>query len=83
MRNNPLLDFNFLYELDCNRNRTTFARITALTTDNYPIERIEGVVTAGSITLDGDSAVRRVCNLTLTSGDLNINNVYWSLTTRV
>lgn len=83
MRNNPLLDFNFLYELDCNKNRIIFARITALTTNNYPIEKIEGVVTAGSITLDGGSAVRRVCNLTLTTGNLNINNIYWSLTTRV
>lgn len=83
MNQNPLLDFNFLYELDHNRNRTTFARITSLNTNNYPIERIEGVVTAGSITLDGGSAVRRVCNLTLTTGKLNINNVYWSLTTRV
>ena len=81
--NNPLLDFKFLYELDHNRNRVTYARITSLTSDNYPIERIEGVVTAGSITLDGGSAVRRVCNLTLTSKNLNINNVYWSLTTRI
>lgn len=83
MNNTPLLDFDFLYELDHNRNRTTFARITSLNTNNYPIERIEGVVTAGSITLDGSSAVRRVCNLTLTTGNLNINNVYWSLTTRI
>ena len=83
MMNTPLLDFNFLYELDHNRNRTTFARITSLTTNEYPIEKIEGVVTAGSITLDGGSAVRRVCNLTLTTGNLNINNVYWSLTTRI
>ena len=81
--NNPLLDFKFLYELDHNRNRVTYARITSLTNDNYPIERIEGVVTAGSITLDGGSAVRRVCNLTLTSKNLNINNVYWSLSTRI
>ena len=83
INNNPLLDYDFLYELDHNRNRTTYARITSLTTDNYPIERIEGVVTAGSITLDGGSAVRRVCQLTLTTGNLNINNVYWSLTTRI
>jgi len=81
--NNPLLDAQFLYDLDHNRNRTTFARITSLTTEGYPVERIEGIVTAGSITLDGGSAVRRVCNLTLTTGKLNINNIYWSLTTRI
>ena len=83
MSQNPLLDYNFLYELDHDRNRTTFARITSLNINSYPVERIEGVVTAGSITLDGGSAVRRVCNLTLTTGNLNINNVYWSLTTRI
>ena len=83
MTNNPLLDYDFLYELDHHRNRTTYARITSLTNENYPIERIEGVVTAGSITLDGGSAVRRVCQLTLTTGNLNINNVYWSLTTKI
>lgn len=83
MMNTPLLDFDFLYNLDQNRNRTTYARITSLTTDQYPIERIEGVVTAGSVTLDSGSAVRRVCQLTLTSKNLNINNVYWSLTTRI
>ena len=83
MTNNPLLDSQFLYDLDHNRNRTTFARITSLTTEGYPVERIEGVVTAGTITLDGSSAVRRVCNLTLTTGKLNINNIYWSLTTRI
>ena len=27
--------------------------------------------------------MRRVCNLTLTTGKFNINNVYWGLTTRV
>lgn len=83
MRQNPLLDNIFLHELDSNRNRITYARITSLTADQYPIERIEGVVTAGSITIDGNSAVRRVCNLTLTTGNLNINNIYWGLTTRV
>ena len=79
----PILDFTFLHELDSDRNRVTYARITSLTIDNYPIERIEGVVTAGSINLDGDSAVRRVCSLTLTTGNFNIHNVYWGLTTRV
>ena len=83
MNLNPLLDLTFLRELDTHRNRITYARITNLTTGQYPIERIEGVVTGGSISIDGDSAVRRICNLTLTTGKLNINNIYWGLTTRV
>ena len=83
MNLNPLLDLTFLRELDTHRNRITYARITNLTTGQYPIERIEGVVTGGSISIDGDSAVRRICNLTLTTGKMNINNIYWGLTTRV
>ena len=83
MRSTPLLDFTFLRRLDKERNRTTYARVTSLTLDGYPIDRIEGVVTAGSIELDGDSAVRRVCDLTLTTGNFNINNVYWGLSTRI
>ena len=83
MKLNPLLDSTFLRELDSHRNRITYARITNLTTNQYPIERIEGVVTGGSITIDGDSAVRRICSLTLTTNNLNINNIYWGLTTRV
>jgi len=80
---NPLLDYNFLHALDAKRNRVTYARITSLTLDNLPVERIEGVFTGGSITIDGSSAVRRICNLTMTTKNLNMNNIYWGLTTRV
>ena len=80
---NPLLDNNFLLELDSYRNRVTYARITSLTLDQYPIEQIEGVVTDGSITIDGNSAVRRICSLTMTTKNVNLNNVYWGVTTRV
>lgn len=83
MKNNPLLDYVFLKELDNHRNRTTYARITNLTTEQYPIERIEGIVTAGSINIDSKSAVRRVLQLTLTTDKLNINNIYWGLSTRI
>ena len=80
---NPLLDFDFLERLDNHRNRITYVRITSLTLDSYPIERIEGVATGGSITIDGDSAVRRICNLTMSTKNLNINKVYWGITTQV
>ena len=80
---NPLLDAEFLRALDSNRNRTVYAKIISLNQYEYPIEQIEGVVTAGSISIDGESAVRRVCQLTLSAKNLNINNVYWGLTTKV
>ena len=83
MKNNPLYDTNFLYELDHYRNRIVYVRMLSLTTENYPIEQIEGVATGGSITVDGSSAVRRVISLTMTTKNLNINNIYWGLNARV
>lgn len=83
MKANPLLDYEFLYKLDTHRNRVTYVRITSLNLNSYPIEQIEGVATGGSITIDGDSSVRRICNLTMSTKNLNINRVYWGITTKV
>ena len=80
---NPLLDSNFLIKLNNDKNRTIYAHVISLNQYEHPIEQIEGVVTAGSVTIDGQSAVRRVCSLTLSAKNLNINNVYWGLTTKV
>ena len=83
MVKNPLLNDSFLKELDRYRNRTTYARITSLTLDSYPIEQIEGVITNGTITIDGGSVLRRICQLSMTTKNVNLNNVYWGVTTRV
>lgn len=63
--NNPLLDNEFLEELMSYRQREIYARITLLTQDELPVEYIEGRVTGGSISVDGSSALRRTCNLTM------------------
>jgi hypothetical protein len=60
-----LYDKEFLKQLDNLKNKTIFARITALTFQEHPIETIEGRVTQGSINIDGSSAVRRTCSLTI------------------
>jgi hypothetical protein len=44
-----------------------------------PLEQIEGKVTSGSINIDGASAIRRTCSLSLVAKDLNINEIYWGL----
>ena len=80
---NPLLDSDFLIKLNNDKNRTIYAHVISLNQYEHPIEQIEGVVTAGSVTIDGQSAVRRICSLTLSAKNLNINNVYWGLTTKV
>lgn len=76
---NPLLDKEFLKQLDMSQHKETWARITALSTDESPIEYIEGRVTGGSLNIDGNSALRRICNLDMVAKDININDFYWGL----
>lgn len=75
-------DKEFLLKLDANREKETFARIVALSFQEEPIELIEGRVTQGSINIDGSSAVRRTCSLTLTAQELNINEFLWGVKTK-
>lgn len=77
-----LYDQDFLNALDSQKNKTIYARITALRFDETPIESIEGRVTGGSINLDGASAVRRTCSLTIVAENYDYNNYYWGLNTK-
>lgn len=76
---NPLLDKQFLYELNQFQHKDIYARIIVLNFDEMPLEQIEGRITGGSINIDGNSAVRRTCNLSLVAKDVDINNFYWSI----
>ena len=82
MMHNPLLDKDFLYELDQCKHKEVYAKVIALDINERPIEQIEGRVTAGSINIDGKSAVRRTCSLSLVSNGVNINDFYWGLTNK-
>lgn len=62
---NYLLDSDFLKKLDYSNNKEIYVRIIALTNDEYPIEEITGRTTGGSINIDGSSAVRRSCSLSM------------------
>ena len=74
---NPLLDLEFLRKLDLMRNKATYAKIILLTWDENPVYEIQGKITSGSINIDGASAVRRTCSLTMVSPDVDItNNAY-------
>ena len=72
----------FLLELDKQKNKILHARIIALNFNEFPIETIEGRVTQGSINIDGASAVRRTCSLTLIAQDFNYNNYLWGMNTK-
>ena len=76
---NSLLDREFLKKLYSYRHREVFARVTALTFQEQPIENIEGRVTSGSVNVDGTSSMRRTCSLTLVADNINISDYYWGL----
>ena len=73
---------NFLLELDKSKDKTLYARITSLNYDETPREQIEGRTAQGSVNLDGASALRRTCSLTLVASDVNYNDYYWTLNTK-
>ena len=75
-------DKEFLLNLDKDKNKTIYARITALKFDESPIELIEGRVTQGSINVDGTSAVRRSCSLTIIANNFDYREYYWGLNTK-
>ena len=77
-----LYDKDFLLKLDQYKHKVVYARVTALTFQETPIEYIEGRVTQGSINLDGASAVRRTCSLTIAAPEFNYNDYYWGLNTK-
>ena len=77
-----LLDEDFLIALQEQTNREVFARIATLDINENPIEYIQGRVTDGSVSIDGNSSVRRTCNLSLFAEDVNINDVYWGIKTK-
>ena len=73
---------NFLLNLDKQKHKTIYARITTLTIDEFPIECIEGRITQGSINIDGASAVRRTCSLTMVAQEYDYSNYTWGLNTK-
>lgn len=79
---NPLLDKDFLYELNQYQHKEIYARIISLNLEEHPLEQIEGRVTSGSINVDGNSAVRRTCNLTLVAKDVNVTDFYWGVSNK-
>lgn len=76
------MDKDFLAQLDRQSNKTIYVRLISLNLDETPIEAIEGRATSGSINIDGASAIRRTCQISLVADELNISDYYWSLKTK-
>ena len=79
---NPLNDKLFLRALDQQTERIIYARIVALNWDEEPVAEISAMVTGGSISIDGSSAVRRTCNLAMVTSDVDVNRIDWSIRTK-
>ena len=61
-----LKDSEFLRALDNNNNKFYWVKIEVLDMNEYPLKSIEGRVQPGStININGDSAVRRTCNISI------------------
>lgn len=60
-----LKDSNFLKTFDSQIIKECFAKITILDWDENPIQDIQGIVVDGNINLDGSSAMRRTCNISV------------------
>lgn len=75
-----LYDMSFLQALDEMRIKEHYIKIQVMNYKEEPIRQIQGIATAGNITVNGSSAVRRTISLTVAvSGDenniANIENV--------
>jgi hypothetical protein len=75
-----LSDSSFLAIFDTLQIKEQFVKITVLDLKERPIQDIQGQVTAGSLTVDGSSTVRRTCNITFMAKEnqvqvTNVNNL--------
>ena len=89
--NNYLTDKEFLKKLDNTKEKRTYIRIISLDINYIPHDMLEGRATGGSVNLDGTSAVRRSCSLSLIAFEdkkfaegqiIPITDVYWGLKNR-
>lgn len=76
-----LRDSDFLKFFDTQHLKEQYAKITVLDWLENPIQDIQGIVTGGTITIDGNSAIRRTCNLSVFVNEedyskvLNVDNL--------
>ena len=68
-------DKDFLKKIDNLQTKEIFVKIISLSWSEIEISNIEGLVTNGTININGNSAVRRTCSLTMQVGDMPMNEV--------
>lgn len=68
-------DKDFLYELDTLQVAEEYIRVTALTWKDEPIQEVQGLITDGSLSINGDSAMRRTVNFSAAFQDNSITQI--------
>lgn len=79
MKQSYLLDKAFLKELDQLPNKELYAKIILLNWEEMPKYEFSGRITQGSVNIDGASAVRYTCSLTMVTDEGVIESNYWGL----
>lgn len=69
-----LKDDDFLIQIDTQRLQTQYIKLVLLNWNEEPIQEIQGIATSGSVSVNGNSAVRRTCSLSMTV-DQDYNNL--------
>ena len=65
-----LKDLPFLKSLIAQPIQSIFVRFTSLDWNENPLCEIQGLATSGSMNLNGQSSIRRTCNLTITTSTI-------------
>lgn len=60
-----LTDKAFLSKIDTQHIINHYVKITLLDWNEKPLDEVQGIITGGSISLNGNSAIRRTCSLTM------------------
>ena len=64
-----LKDPSFLKEIDEKKLKEQYVKLVVLTFDEKPVQEIQGLITGGSLTLDGTSSMRRTGNLNMVANE--------------
>lgn len=77
--NNYLLNKDFLRELFNQTNKINYIRIFSLDSLNNIQDELQGKISsAGNITIDGNSTIRRTCSFTFITNKIDINTTFWA-----
>ncbi len=68
-------DSDFLFKIDCLQTKTQYVKIIILDWNERPIQEIQGITASGNINLDGQSAMRRTCNLSMFVANEHLANI--------